>query len=204
MATEYNYDLQINEISKRNNISLHRARTILKSYRRVLKEDLKQGKRVEVPNLASMFLSTRSAKNQFFGEEAYSVFDDQVLAVSDEVQLDALVVYTILGDYIRLLHSKLMLGYRITIAGVFHINPYEVEDGTIAFETVISQSLEKPDSFTLIEKVGNEAEVEHVIPKEKQIYRLILLNTLELPKRVHRPLSDLNDAVRHLDDSLFS
>ena len=203
MATEYNYDLQISELSKRNNISLHRARTILKSYRRVIKDALKDALHVEVPNLAIMYLSTRTAKNQQFSEESYFDFDAQVLAVSTELQLDALNVYTILGDYIRLLNSKLALGYRITIAGVFHINPSEKENGEILLETVISQSLEKPDIFTLVELIDNEMTSREVL-KEKQVYRLFLSKTVATPERVHLPLQEVSKEVHHLDDSLFS
>lgn len=200
MIEEFTYQLQVTHLSKKNKISLNKSRKFIKEYRRLVKSKLKEGHKVEILGLAEIWPSIRESVNEIF-DYVYG-YEDQVNDLSEELKMDKFEVHHLLKSYLRMLITKLKMGYSVKISGVLLIKPDLFDDDTFGFLTRLSPTLEKPDQFVLKVKrlYGHIDELE--LNGEKMIFRLELSESLGIPSRL-RLVGESRHQVQFVDDSLL-
>lgn len=201
MVAEFNYKLQVEHLSKKNKISLHRARVFIKEYRRLLKDNLYEGNKVDIIGIASVYPSIRQSVNEYF-ENVYG-YESQVEDLSKNLEMSTFEVHHLLKSYIGMLISRLSMGYSIKISGVFLLKPERFENNQLGYVTRLSPSLEKPEIITLRVKriYGNIDELK--IVKDKIIYRLEISEDLEAPKNLRLIDDEIKRNITFLDDSFL-
>lgn len=201
MVAEFNYKLQVEHLSKKNKISIHRARVFIKEYRRLLKDNLMDGNKVEVLGIASVYPSVRQSVNEVF-DTIYD-YEKQVEDLKMNLKMDAFEVHHLLKSYLSILINKLIMGYSIKISGVFLLKPEKFEDNNFGYVTRLSPSLEKPEKLTLkIKKIyGNIEEME--VEKDKLIYRLEISDKLAPPQNLRLVDEEIKKNIVFLDESFL-
>lgn len=182
MVTEFTYKLQVSHLSKKNKVSLNKARNFIKGYRRLLKERLYEGNKIVIVGIAEIYPSVRASVNLVF-EKEYG-YSEQVVDLAKELGTTPMEVHHLLKSYLRMLVMKLRSGYAIKISGVLLVKPDQFDEETLGYVTRLSPTLDKPESMTLRVKhlYGTIEDME--IPLEKLIYRLELNEGLGAPEQL--------------------
>lgn len=201
MVAEFTYEMQVLTLSRKNRISFHKAKTFIKEYRYLLKENLYKGNKIIVEGIAELYPSIRQNVKEVFDVE-YN-YELQVEDLSNNLKMEKFEVHHLLRNYLSLLIKKLEMGYSIKISGVFLLKPEDFGEGELGYLTRLSPSLEKPEQIILkVERLyGNIDELE--IPQDRIIYRLNVSEKLNKPKRLRRVDEEIQSRIVHLDDSFL-
>lgn len=201
MVAEFNYKLQVEHLSKKNKISLHRARVFIKEYRRLLKHNLYVGNKIDVLGIACVYPSIRQSVNEVF-DIVYN-YEKQVEDLKENLSMETFEVHHLLKSYLSILINKLSMGYSIKISGVFLLKPEQFENNQLGYITRLSPSLEKPDMIKLKVKriYGNIDELD--VEQDKLIYRLEISDKLLAPKNLRLVDDEIHQNITFLDESFL-
>lgn len=200
MVKEFTYEMQVEQLSKKTKIPVGKARKFIKEYRRLLKKRLKEGKKVDIVGIASIWLTVRSSVEEVF-EEIYG-YEEQVKDLANELEIEVVEAHHLLKTYLRMLFTKLRMGYLVKIPGVFWIRPDQFDEETLGYVTRISPTLDKPDKYVLKIRhlYGDIEELE--LDKDKMIFRLEVKDSLGVPSRIQW-VGEEGFEIQYVDDSVL-
>lgn len=199
MVMEFPYKMQVDHLSRKNKVSLNKARNFIKGYRRLLKDRLFEGRKVHILGIAEIAPSVRANVNFEYGE-IYG-YSEQVKDLSVDLKMGVMEVHHLLKSYLQMLVTKLRSGYSIKISGVLLVKPDQFDEDTLGYVTRLSPTLEKPDVLVMKVKhiYGNVVDME--VPFDKMIYRLDLCDSLGAPKSL--ALLDNLIPINYVSDDLI-
>jgi nucleoid DNA-binding protein len=200
MIEEFTYQLQVTHLSRKNKISVNKSRNFIKEYRRLLKKRLKEGEKIEILGIAEIWPSVRESVNEMF-DTVYD-YERQVKDVAESLEMDTFEVHHLLKSYIRMLVTKLKMGYSVKISGVLLVKPDLFDDDTYGYLTRLSPTLEKPEELVLkVRRLYGHID-ELNLTDSNMIFRLELSESLGVPSRL-RLVGEYRSQVQFVDDSLL-
>lgn len=202
MVEEFTYQLQVDQLSRKNNTSESKSREFIKNYRRLLKERLREGYKIDMVGIACIWPSVRESVNEVFEEDEIYSYNSQIKDLCVELNLRDFEAHAMLRSYLSMISMRLKMGYSIKISGVLLIRPDLLDDDTLGYVTRLSPTLEKPESINLkVKRIYGNIEVLEV-PIGKIIFRQGLSEDLGFPKKL-RFIQDTGDKFQRIDDDIL-